>query len=116
MIDGFLAQRFWAQVDRETSPHSWNGTRCWDWTGKRNPYGYGTIYFEGETYSSCRFFWMHIFGRKCLMKDVHHRCRNKLCIRPDHLQALTHSEHAAVRRWLKLSPEQRRSLKRKERD
>lgn len=49
MIDGAVAERFWAKVDKTGD--------CWEWTGGRSSEGYGTIKVDGRTQGAHRVSW-----------------------------------------------------------
>lgn len=90
--------KFWKRVDKTSG--------CWNWTGAKSSNGYGTVGVikliaagllpEG----TCRVTYVHrvaymlSFGRH-LKNDEHidHLCRNRLCVRPDHLEAVTQEEN-----------------------
>lgn len=84
--------RFWTHVDKSGD--------CWLWTGGRDRYGYGKAGW-GATYrtKAHRVAWRLTYGEfpaEGLTLD--HLCRNRLCVRPEHLQAVTRGEN--VRRGL----------------
>ncbi len=68
---------------------------CIQWWGSLRPHGYG--YFglrrrSGEY--AHRRVWEECFG---LIPDgmvIHHRCANKACVNPEHLELTTPEEHA----------------------
>jgi hypothetical protein len=68
-------------------------TRCWQWKGCRTPNGYGVFLFEGSTTTahaaSYRLRWTQYFERLPRGFEVHHRCRNRSCVNPDHLELVT---------------------------
>jgi hypothetical protein len=74
--------RFWTKVER--------GDDCWTWIGAVNDSGYGVVY-DGKrlVYAHRLSYLLHGFlipeGA-----DVDHLCSNRLCVRPDHLEAVTH--------------------------
>lgn len=87
-----LAIRFWRHVRKSDG--------CWEWTGSRNDSGYGIIAGDlgpdGRRYPS-RSMRAHrvsltLHGIE-LIPDlvVDHICRNRACVRPDHLRQVTNS-------------------------
>lgn len=87
-------------------------TDCWIWKGvkvvnpryrdRRKGYEYGIIdlYFgreNGRARRACitahRFFYEAVNGQVAKHLDLHHKCENKLCVNPEHLEPLTTSEH-----------------------
>jgi hypothetical protein len=61
---------------------------CWNWTGALNR-GYGSFDRKG----SHRFIYDFVFGAIPESYDVHHKCFNKKCCNPYHLQACTRREN-----------------------
>lgn len=72
------------------------GTGCWEWQGYRTPNGYGKL-TEGMAH---RTAWKLFRPAQPLAEgfDLHHLCRVRHCVNPDHLQLLTSSEHRGLRR------------------
>lgn len=81
--------RFWSLVDRR-DPQS-----CWNFTGSVHKYGYGRFYLFGYLERAHRVAYHIGCGELLPGCDVHHRCENKACCNPLHLEQLTKSEHAA---------------------
>ena len=82
-------RRYWKFVEKTDG--------CWLWTGRD---------FVGNGYA--RFYWgckpivrvyVHRFAYFLAYGElddglvIHHTCGNKLCVNPDHLQAMTQAEH-----------------------
>lgn len=69
-----------------------NREACWTWTGARNTNGYGVARIAGRLELVHRFMYeisRGLFGRRLNPSwDVHHRCGNRACANPDHLEAL----------------------------
>lgn len=70
---------------------------CWEWTGRITYQGYGQICVGSRTDNSRRNRQAHIVSYETFVGEVpkglelDHTCRNKRCINPDHLEAVTHS-------------------------
>lgn len=71
-------------------------TDCWLWTGKPNANGYGSIRVGGRG-SKQRpvqaITWEAEFGAVPDGLELDHICRTRNCVRPDHLEAVTHEEN-----------------------
>ena len=66
---------------------------CWNWTGKQNENGYGSITVEG-TYTRAHramYFMLHPDADQSLV--VMHTCDNPRCINPYHLRLGTQKEN-----------------------
>lgn len=69
---------------------------CVIWQGARNADGYGVLR-DGErvVYAHRMAFEGHHGRPAAEGHDVHHVCRNRLCIEPAHLEEIRHGEHVA---------------------
>jgi hypothetical protein len=71
---------FWERVDKSAE--------CWVWTRGKTTQGYGQYQEHG------RFFLAHRWGRWLARRhipdglELDHLCRNRACVRPDHLEAV----------------------------
>lgn len=77
-----LAERFWAKVDRITTPDG-----CWTWTAYRDKDGYGTIGVERghpPENKAHRVAWFLATGT-WPTQQVLHSCDNPPCVRFEHL-------------------------------
>ena len=74
-------------------------TGCWEWTGSLDTKGYGHWYLSGKTLAAHRWAYEHWIGPIPTALEVDHLCRNSRCVRPDHLEAVTHKEN--MRRGIK---------------
>lgn len=68
---------------------------CWEWTGHEVK-GYPRVSWGG------RHILVHRWVFACFVKplksweEVHHRCKNRLCINPEHLEAIDPDVHTWV--------------------
>lgn len=82
-----VEQRLWSRVDKSGN--------CWIWTGPTDGKGYGTIGFGGRG----RNVYVHRLAYELIVApipeglQIDHLCRVPLCVRPDHLEAVTQREN-----------------------
>ena len=80
-MDSKLLVRFFSKVKQTDN--------CWIWTGATSSKGYGTITVNNKTHSTHRLSY-ELFKRLIPTGlTIDHLCRNKLCVNPDHLEAVT---------------------------
>lgn len=76
----------------QCSPVPFSG--CWLWTRNATPRGYGCVSYEGRQTYAHRVAIELKMGRKLAAgHEPDHLCRVPLCINPDHLEEVTHSEN-----------------------
>lgn len=76
--------RFWSKV-RKTD-------HCWEWVGTRHGEGYGYIGFggrAGRNYLAHRVAYELLVGPIPDGLGLDHLCRNRPCVRPEHLEPVT---------------------------
>lgn len=80
-------ERFWAKVNRTDA--------CWLWTASLDPNGYGRFNTGagGPTLKAHVWSWEQTNGPKTPGMDIDHLCFVRACVRPDHLQQITHREN-----------------------
>jgi hypothetical protein len=69
-------------------------TGCWNWSGLKNPAGYGRMMFSGDAWLVPRFSYFAFRGRIPKNTIVCHTCDNPGCANPDHLFLGTHKTNA----------------------
>ena len=72
--------RFWSKVEKTEG--------CWNWKGYTH-HGYGRFYFEGKSTSAHRISYELAKGPMPKGKQTDHLCRNRACVNPDHLEAVS---------------------------
>lgn len=68
-------------------------TPCWIWIMFSREKSYGQRTVNGHVLGAHIAAWETVNGLVPKGKQVHHKCRVKLCVNPDHLEALTPKEH-----------------------
>lgn len=66
---------------------------CWLWTGTVTGSGYGYFGRDGKTLRAHRVAYEHYVGPIPDGLHLHHLCRQKTCVNPDHLLPMTQGEN-----------------------
>jgi len=72
-------------------------TGCWEWQGLTRG-SYGRITFQNIKLTTHVASWELVYGPVPEGLELDHLCENKICLNPDHLEAVTHAEN--IRRAL----------------
>ena len=77
--------RFWNRVRKTDS--------CWIWFGRSLPAGYGLFKIKNKPILVHRFSYELHIGPIPIGKVIHHKCKNKFCVNPEHLELTTQTDH-----------------------
>lgn len=75
--------RFQAKYDIDAS------TGCWNWTAATSSHGYSNFWNGAAYESGHKFSYRHHKGEVPKGLHIDHLCRNRVCVNPDHLEAVT---------------------------
>lgn len=67
---------------------------CWTWEGPRNLAGYGLFWDGKKQQMAHRVSYASTNGALLQRETLDHICRNKACVRPDHLRVATAKQNA----------------------
>lgn len=81
-----LDQRFWAKVEKTEA--------CWFWTAAIGDDGYGRFWAEGQMRRAHRVSYIAMVGSVPEGLVLDHLCRQRSCVRPDHLEPVTPLENS----------------------
>lgn len=86
---------------------------CWQWLGSFNKRtGYGKKQLEGRTLLAHRWIWETLFGPIPENMVINHKCGNRKCVNPAHLEVVTQTENCRHGKGTKLTPFQAKVIKR----
>ncbi len=86
-------ERFWSKVERLGDNY------CWIWQGTKMKNGYGQLRVGSKRDGSRRMELVHRFAYRHFKEpipysfQINHLCRNRACVNPNHLEALSAVEH-----------------------
>lgn len=83
-MDARTLARFMAKVDKTDE--------CWLWTGCKR-HGYGLIRTGGQMLGVHRLSYLHHHGEIQEGLVVRHKCKNRHCVNPEHLEVGTQQDN-----------------------
>jgi HNH endonuclease len=66
-------------------------TPCWIWQQATSSQGYGMVTIKNKQFLMHRVMYEQVYGAIPEGLELDHLCRNRPCVRPDHLEAVTHA-------------------------
>lgn len=93
-----LIDRFVEKIAEPFDAHN----DCWVWSGWTHRMSaasgkkYGQIWADRRMRPAHRVSYELFVGPVPEHCDVHHSCQDTLCVRPDHLELLSHKDHGGV--------------------
>ena len=81
-------------IDRLLSKVEYDDNGCWNFTGKKDPYGYGSFKIGGRNLGAHKVSYiLHKGDFNQSEFEMMHECHNRKCINPDHIKPGTHKQN-----------------------
>jgi hypothetical protein len=94
-LDDYDGPRFWDKVDfhgglaHEADPLATAEGECWRWKGSPSSGGYGKFDVFNRDLRAHRVAYLEWGHKIPAGYEIDHLCRNRICVRPSHLEAVT---------------------------
>lgn len=82
-----IVKRFWSKVCKEDT------NECWMWIGCVNGSGYGSFKTSYKSNMAHRFSWELVNGKIPNGLEILHKCDNRLCVNPNHMDIGTSKDN-----------------------
>lgn len=86
-------------------------TGCWNWIKTTNENGYGVKTINYRAHYAHRVYYQRAKGPIPDGMHLDHLCRNRRCVNPDHLEAVTPAVNAQRCATTRLTPEKVRAIR-----
>lgn len=77
----------------ETPCHIWAGPTSGDGRGDGRGGGYPRMWLDGQTVAVHLVTWTNEHGFIPGKRQLDHKCRNRRCVNPEHLELVTHKQN-----------------------
>lgn len=96
-LTDIVVSRFFSRISNYSKPDA-----CWIWVaGRDRSRNYGHFHGLGISTNAHRWIWCYLFGIPHNKQVIHHRCSNKLCVNPSHLECMSKGTHNSLHKPLK---------------
>ena len=68
---------------------------CWLWEGSIDSKGYGRFEFQNKNKLAHKYAYETVYGLVPPELELDHLCRNRWCVNPQHLEAVTHNKNCS---------------------
>ena len=80
-------------IERYLSRIQISNSGCWEWTAGKSSTGYAMFHWDNATRGAYKFIYEFFNGKINPDQEMDHLCKNKVCVNPKHLEAVTRREN-----------------------